>query len=268
VTYPNSGVLEPDRDQLEMFGDALLRHVSNSGYVSVRAFYEDASGKSFRISPASLKGGLKFLFDVLEDDARRAAQSPKPVVFCPPLCTFVNKEHAREQDILEGFALSVECDNHPQEARQKLEALLGPATVVVTSGGRWSNGDGKTEDKLHLHWRLARPAQAADIPKLKQARMLAAKLVGGIRRIRRLIIQSAGRAPGIARPSRACVRSRHLILILKSILMPRFRNYAGQHQRHRTGTGTATTTRPTTKDQRIGRRWSAASLTARAFITR
>jgi hypothetical protein len=173
-------VLEPDRDQLEMFADALLRHASSDdGYVSVRAFYEDDSGKPFRISPTSLKGGLKFLFEVLEDDARRAAQFPKSVVFCPPLCTFANKEQAREQDIFEGLALSVECDQHPQQARQVLEALLGPATVVVKSGGRWSNGNGEAEDKLHLHWRLARSAQGADIAKLKQARILAARVVGG-----------------------------------------------------------------------------------------
>jgi hypothetical protein len=69
-------VLEPDRYQLEMFADALLRHASSDdGYVSVRAFYEDDSGKPFRISPTSLKGGLKFLFEVLEDDAARGTVS-------------------------------------------------------------------------------------------------------------------------------------------------------------------------------------------------
>ena len=172
-------MLEPDRDQLEMFCDALMRHASADGYVSVRAFYEDDGGRSFRISPTSLKGGLTFLCDVLEDDARRAAQFPKPVVFCPPLCTFANQDQAREQDILQGLALSVECDQHPQKARQLLECLLGPPTAVVKSGGRWSNGDGEAEDKLHLHWRLARAAQGTDIAKLKQARILAARLAGG-----------------------------------------------------------------------------------------
>jgi hypothetical protein len=125
---------EADRNQLEMFAEALLRHAGGDGYVSVRAFYEDDSGKPFRISPTYLKGGLNFLFDVIADDARRVAQFPKPVVFCPPLCTFAYKEQAREQDIFEGLALSVECDAHPQQARQVLEALLGPPTVVANSG--------------------------------------------------------------------------------------------------------------------------------------
>ena len=107
-------MLEPDRDQLEIFVDALFRHAGDKGFVAVRSFYEGAD-KPFRLSTANLSGGLRFLIDVAEDDARRAAQNPKPVVFCPPLAVFGNKDHAREQDLLEGLALSVECDQHPGE---------------------------------------------------------------------------------------------------------------------------------------------------------
>ena len=35
------------------------------------------------------------------------------------------------------------------------------------------------EDKLHIHWRLAEPAQGKALAKLKQARELAARIVGG-----------------------------------------------------------------------------------------
>ena len=102
-------MLEPDRDQLEIFVNAIFRHVK-LGYISLRAFYE-GEDKPFRISPVQVvNGNLKFLIDVAEDDARRAAQFPKPVVFCPPLATFENKDRAREIDIAEGLALSVECD--------------------------------------------------------------------------------------------------------------------------------------------------------------
>jgi hypothetical protein len=172
-------MLEPDRDQLEVFTDALLRYAGDDGYISVRAFHEGDSSKPFRVTPAALKGGLRFLLDVAEDDARRAAQNPAPVVFCPPLCTFSSREQAREGDILAGLTLSVECDREPLRARLILETLLGPATVVVRSGGVWTNGNAESEDKIHLHWRLARPACGADIAKLKQARILAARIVGG-----------------------------------------------------------------------------------------
>ena len=136
--------------------------------------------KVVRISPTSLAGGLEFLTDAAEDDADRAANHPKGIVFAPPIATFTNKDHAREADVAEGYALTVECDSHPQEARKKLEGLLGEATVVVASGGRWTNPEtGEAEDKLHLHWRLAVPARGDDRARLKRARELAAHLVGG-----------------------------------------------------------------------------------------
>ena len=170
-------MLEPDRDQLEIFVEALFRRAGDKGFVAVRSFYEGAD-KPFRLSTAKLSGGLRFLIDVAEDDARRAAQNPAPVVFCPPLAVFGNKDHAREQDLQEGLALSVELDEHPQQARTMLENLLGPATIVVRSGGRWLNG-GQPEDKLHLHWRLKVPATGEALAALKKARDLAAKLAGG-----------------------------------------------------------------------------------------
>jgi hypothetical protein len=171
--------LEPNRDQIEIFVDAIFRRAAPQGYVAVRSFFEDDNAKPARLSSAGLCAGFKFLVDVAEDDARRAAQHPRPIVFCPPLATFAGKDRARESDIAEGLALSVECDERPLQARATLEAILGPATVVVKSGGRYMNGGGNAEDKLHLHWRLAKPARGRDLAKLKQARDLAARIVGG-----------------------------------------------------------------------------------------
>ena len=170
--------LEPDRPQIELFVDGLFRYAGDKGFVAIRSFYEGAD-KAFRLSPTGLSGGLKFLVDVAEDDARRAAQNPTPVVFAPPICVFAGKDRAREEDVLLGLTLSVECDEHPQQARATLEALLGHATIVVASGGIWANGDGESELRLHLHWRLKEPAQGRDnLAKLKTARELAAQLVG------------------------------------------------------------------------------------------
>src|SRR5262249_21785734 len=83
-----------------------------------------------------------------------------------------------EDDIAEGLTITVECDEDPEGARAKLEAILGPATVVVRSGGVWSNGSGVTQDKLHLHWRAAVPARSKDEDaRLKGAREICALLV-------------------------------------------------------------------------------------------
>jgi hypothetical protein len=107
--------LEPDRNQIDIFVDAIFRH-AKKGFISLRAFYE-GEDKSFRISLVPvIAGNFKFLCDVVEDDARRAAQYPKAVVFCPPLATFSNKDKAREEDIAEGLTLSVECDENPDAA--------------------------------------------------------------------------------------------------------------------------------------------------------
>jgi hypothetical protein len=174
-------LLEPDRDQIEVFVEALFRHAGTEGFVSIRAFVDDGGNKSFRISPAAMTGGFKFLVDVAEDDARRAANDPKRVVFCPPVAVFTNNKHAREEDVLRGLTISVECDEHAQQARALLEKILGPATIVVASGGQWLNPKtGEKEPKLHLHWRLQRPASGKkDLATLKAARELAAALVGG-----------------------------------------------------------------------------------------
>ncbi len=172
-------MLEPNRDQIEIFVDAIFRHAQVGGFVSLRAFVE-GSNDVFRKTPIRIvANNWKFLVDSVEQDARRAAQHPKRVVFCPPLATFGNNKTAAEDDISEGFTVTVECDESPQAARAKLETILGPATAVVRSGGIWNDGNGVSEDKLHLHWRLAQPArQREDLIKLKRVREICAHLVG------------------------------------------------------------------------------------------
>jgi hypothetical protein len=171
-------LLEPDRDQIEIFVDAIFRH-AQAGFVSLRAFNEGSNDVFRKTTIRVISNNLKFLCDAVEDDARRAAQSPKPIVFCPPLATFGNDKTAAEQDITEGLTITVECDETPAAARAKLEAILGPATAVIRSGGVWNDGNGVTQDKLHLHWRLARPARERDdLVKLKRAREICAHLVG------------------------------------------------------------------------------------------
>jgi hypothetical protein len=172
--------LPPDREMLAQFSAAMFKHAGPEGFVSLRSFYEDDSTKPFRVTPTSMKGGLPFLIDAVEDDANRAANDPRKVVFCPPIAIFSNRDRAREKDILAGLALSVECDQHPREARATLEEILGPATLVVRSGGEWTDPEtGQIYDKLHLHWRLRSPARGAELVTLKAARDLAARLCGG-----------------------------------------------------------------------------------------
>ena len=173
-------LLEPDCQQLETFASAILKNVptDQDAFVSLRAFTHD--NKVFRKAEAvSIKGGLRHVCAAAQDWARRCANASVGVVFCPPVAVRSSSTHAREEDLLYGPALSVELDIAPERARVTLEDLLGPATLVVKSGGEWIDGEtGQTQSKTHLHWRLKVPATAGDLVRLKQARVLASAIVG------------------------------------------------------------------------------------------
>ncbi len=152
-------LLQADYLALATFLDALFRYADERTFVSWRAFRDDTKDAPPVFIESSQIGNesepLAPIADAAAAYATRAAQHPQPAVFCPPIATFTSATRAREVDLANGLALSVECDTHPAAARQTLEQLLGAATVVVASGGVWTDPSGATFDKLHLHWRLA-----------------------------------------------------------------------------------------------------------------
>jgi hypothetical protein len=175
-------LLEADERELAQFIPALFRY-ADRGFVSWRAFSDASKDRppTFIESSQVLDDGGASLVEAAVYYATRAAQCSEPVVFCPPIATFTSTKRAREIDLANGLALSVECDSYPQRARSLLERLLGPATVVVASGGIWMEPvSQEPHEKLHLHWRLAEPtSDAEEHARLKRARILATRLVGG-----------------------------------------------------------------------------------------
>lgn len=176
---PSLASVMADQEQIGAFADALFRYAEPGSFVSLRAFFDDGSER-FDITPHRLTGDPDELTRAAVPIVNRAACETRPVVFCPPIATFQSWQ-ADEASLVNGLALSVECDKLPAAARCKLEALLGPATVVVASGGEWTDpATGEVQDKLHLHWRLNEPTRAkADHDLLKEARTWATMLVGG-----------------------------------------------------------------------------------------
>ena len=68
-------LLEPNRSQLAAFIDTVFRHATE-GFVAVRSFADDGTSKTFRLSSSPVSERA-FLLDLIEDDARRAAQDPE-----------------------------------------------------------------------------------------------------------------------------------------------------------------------------------------------
>lgn len=170
-----------DSAQLQAFLSAAFRYADPATFISLRSFLDITEGPPFLIEGHELGNDVRTVLPAVERVARACAKAAEPIVFCPPLATFVGPKKATESDLANGLVLSVECDREPNAARKRLEALIGPATVVVASGGEWIDAaTGEIQDKLHLHWRLNEPTKSRDDHlRLKQARMFAARLVGG-----------------------------------------------------------------------------------------
>ena len=175
--------VKTDPEQIRTFTDALFRYASEGTFVSLRAFDDREKGKPpFALEAVQINGnGLVPVIDNAAKMADRCANAAQSIVFCPPVVTFKTGDNAKAENVAEGVALSVDCDQAPYAAREKLESLLGPATVVAASGGEWTDpATGEFQHKLHLHWRLNQPTQTIeDHEILKSARGLATKLVGG-----------------------------------------------------------------------------------------
>jgi hypothetical protein len=177
----------PDRllvneDQIRAFVQAIFCYAAEESVISLRIFDEN-SATQWALSKIPIRlngGGLDELIEAAIAQAQFAAEHPQRTVFCPPLVGLSNRKTAKEKDVREAYALSVECDQAPEDARQRLEILLGPATVIVASGGLWTDPEtGEIQPKVHLHWRLKEPATGDDLPRLKHTRRLATTFVGG-----------------------------------------------------------------------------------------
>jgi putative DNA primase/helicase len=168
----------PDPLQIAAFVDAIFAYAEGP-FVSLRAFGDGEDKVAvFPLTEAvDLRAGDRERLVVQAVTmAQEAAQRRERFVFCPPLATFSNPRSAKEADLSEGLALSVELDADPAEGLRRLEGIIGPATVLVESGGVTGNG----EPKLHAHWRLSEPTREAGAhAALKRARALATALSGG-----------------------------------------------------------------------------------------
>ena len=177
-----AGDRQADWSEIDRFVGALFRHAEPHTFVSLRAFRDDSDGVALYDHWTTLKiaDGLGAIASAAWRFATDCANAGNSVVFCPPVCTFDTADKADAASLANGLAISVELDANPAAAREKIEAILGPPTVIVASGGLWTAPDtGAAHDKLHLHWRLAVPTKAKiEHPFLRECRQIATRLIG------------------------------------------------------------------------------------------
>lgn len=166
-----------DKNELEIFFRALFKN-ANGGYISLRGFKSD---NALAFKPEGYLFNDKQLLTSAEHLANFAVSIPK-AVFCTPISTFKVRDKATEEVIANGIAITVDFDDvDPQKSRDLLEDILGPATLVIASGGLWQDQQtGDLKQKLHMHWRLTTPTiTQEDHKRLKQIRKKAAQISSG-----------------------------------------------------------------------------------------
>jgi hypothetical protein len=179
VSRPPDAAVLVDRCELQRFFEVLFRDASDDSFVSLRVFDQYDRSKPPWIQGVKI-GDLR-LVDKIEMAASRAACALAPAVFAPPVATFDNPTRATRSALTNGLAIAVDIDKgDTYKFLQKLEHLIGPATVVVRSGGSWT--DPTTSEvfaKLHAYWRLSEPTDdLSSHDLLALARHDAALLVG------------------------------------------------------------------------------------------
>jgi hypothetical protein len=183
LTALSPAILQADREELTKFIGTLFRYAASGTFVSLRSFDQfDSKAPPFEITGHRINRSLDPLVEAAAKAAFRAANNEQPIVFAPPIATFVNEHRAAAADLANGLVLSVELDEgNSQAALRRLESILGFATCVVESGSEWIDPEsGEITPKIHMHWRLSEPTMAQDDhDKLREARNLASLLVGG-----------------------------------------------------------------------------------------
>jgi hypothetical protein len=170
--------LEADRAELKRFVEATFRY-ADDGTDALRTFAEGSNEVLGTVRVPLNGAGLDPIIEHAAHQATKAANAARPAVFAPPVATFIG-DRTRERDLGNGLVLAVEADQAPTIARRNLQFVLGPPTVVVASGGHWTDPEsGEVEDKLHLHWRCKEPSRTtSEHALLKRARALACTFVG------------------------------------------------------------------------------------------
>jgi P4 family phage/plasmid primase-like protien len=162
--------LAPDARMIAAFAAFLFG--SSEGWVAVRAFPEkgDASRlPSTPFIPAGADLGARLVEEVVKATRKGLAVYVVPGTVSAP-------GRAKAADVVAIEIVLVDLDQGDIAGkREHLVRHLGPPSLEVASGGVTPDG----QDRLHLHWKLNKPATGADIARVCELRGVIAAKVGG-----------------------------------------------------------------------------------------
>ena len=161
-----------DTTALREFRDTLFLHCAPTEEIPLRVFGNE--GGLTMAGVATVGGPLEPIVEM----AMAAASSTDGGTFCPPIMTSKRGWRATEADIESAPVATAEIDHSPERGRATIVQLLGVPTATIWSGGVTKSG----EAKVHLHYRLKRPARTREeVLKLKRLRAMMALAAGGDR---------------------------------------------------------------------------------------
>src|SRR6266487_1100808 len=108
--------LEPDREMISAYMNAVYPYAGTETYLNVRAFQDGVKGGT-PLFVQAIRADAPDIVDIIYERARQAANAPGSYVFCFPVCTFRRDNGARLEDLAQGLVIVAELDDHPTESR-------------------------------------------------------------------------------------------------------------------------------------------------------
>ena len=163
--------VEPDRDQIATFLDVVFSYCE--GWIPFRGFVDQGQGIDGRPHNVWLAADAALVEKSLSFAAWAAREGAAAYVVPGAVA---DQGQAKAADLRQLQTILVDLDDGDVAAKlEHLARHLGEPTLIVESGGRTPEGQGK----LHVWWRLSEPAEGEDLALVCRLRGDIAVKVGG-----------------------------------------------------------------------------------------
>ena len=167
---PPPALPAPDQDMISRHVNLLFR--DTAGFVPLRILKEKDGTDVKNVLP--FEPVAPDLASSVIAQARRAAVTGAGTFVVPGTVGKVGS--AKASDIVQMTCLLVDLDKGDiAAAKAHLAAHLGPASIIVKSGGQTDEG----QSRLHLYWRLSEVVSGANLARVCKLRAILARKVGG-----------------------------------------------------------------------------------------